>query len=371
MGTNAPASPQSPLTTSPNGRGSPSSPATPRTKITYPISPFNSESLSASRKFDWEAARLRKPPPYGSPLQGAKIKAMRKSEAGLKGTPKRIVKKKTWYERITAIPSRIMFELSMFPHNIPLPESKKSAWILGGLMHTINFFIRISQNRKVVEEELPWADLYSESRGTSWFDWTTPLAFILILSSFLIAFRLFSQIKLYNLHYRSDPVNSPHATFVSTELDFSPLEAPSATYRIFCWLGYQFSVSWRFLFNFKPPAPRTVDGARVERVQQLSVWTPGELEMHLFAVYSPAHAFLWMATTGSNWIVMFTIMAIIGIQTHLLTFSYEALLKDKTIIAAEVMHEYDEKYVNPRVNPIREDKAVMTHQAEVVDMWND
>lgn len=255
-------------------------------------------------------------------------------------------------------------------------------------MHTINFLIRISQNRRVVEEELPWADLYSESRGTSWFDWvsvyvtfssqavmlmllrsqTTPLAFTLILSSFLIAFRLFSQIKLYNLHYRSDPVNSPHATFVSTELDFSPLEAPSATYRIFCWLGYQFSVSWRFLFNFKPPAPRTVDGARVERVQQLSVWTPGELEMHLFAVYSPAHAFLWMATTGSNWIVMFTIMAIIGIQvrpfflllymwaffswihkqTHLLTFSYEALLKDKTIIAAEVMHEYDEKVISSK-----------------------
>lgn len=117
MGTNAPASPQSPLTTSPNGRGSPSSPATPRTQITYPISPFNSESLSASRKFDWEAARLRKPPPYGSPLQGAKIKAMRKSEAGLKGTPKRIVKKKTWYERYAKSKSSSMTDDSLLKAN--------------------------------------------------------------------------------------------------------------------------------------------------------------------------------------------------------------------------------------------------------------
>lgn len=56
------------------------------------------------------------------------------------------------------------------------------------------------------------------------------------------------------------------------------------------------------------------EGVKVEKVQQLSVWEPGELEMRLFTVYSPAHAFLWMATTGSNWIVMFAIMGIVGLQ---------------------------------------------------------
>lgn len=60
--------------------------------------------------------------------------------------------------------------------------------------------------------------------------------------------------------------------------------------------------------------PKAPEGARVERVQQLSVWEPGELEMRLFSVYSPAHAFLWVATTGSNWIVMFIIMGIVGLQ---------------------------------------------------------
>ncbi|KAI5122965.1 hypothetical protein M0805_006844 [Coniferiporia weirii] len=370
MGSNTP--PRSPLASSPNGHGSPGLPTTPGgTKIVYPISPMNSESLSATRRFDWEAVRLRKPPPYASPLQGARVKAQRKSEAGLKNVPKRAVRKKSWHERITAIPNRIMFEISVFPNNVPLPESKMSAWMIGGLMHATNLFVRIAQNRQVTEEELPWADLYSESRGSSWFDWTVPLTCVLILSSFFNAFRLFSRVKVYSLHHRPDLVNSPRASFVSTQLDLSPAEAPSTFYRVFSWLAHQFSVSWRFLFNFKPPAPRVIEGARFERVQQLNVWLPGELELHLFTVFSPAHAFLWMGTTGANWIVMFTIMAIVGLQTHLLMSSYEGLLKDKAIIAAEVMHEYDNNFVNPRLNSVREDKAVMTHQAEVVDIWND
>jgi len=72
-----------------------------------------------------------------------------------------------------------------------------------------------------------------------------------------------------------------------------------------------------------------------------------------------------------------------------LTRSYEVLVKDKEIIAAEVMHEYNEgvcfiillpvpsidteilQFVYPRVNPIRKDVAVMTHQAETVNVWED
>ena len=101
---------------------------------------------------------------------------------------------------------------------------------------------------------------------------------------------------------------------MTTELDTDPLEAPSITYRVFSWLAYQFSISWRFLLNFKPPAPRVTEGANVARFQQLHMWEPGEFELRLFSIYSPAHAFLWMVTTGSNWIIMFIIMGMVGLQ---------------------------------------------------------
>lgn len=69
-------------------------------------------------------------------------------------------------------------------------------------------------------------------------------------------------------------------------------------------------------------------------------------------------------------------------------------MKDRAIIAAEVMHEYDEKvsthipdynqshhhtyltcvviqFVTPRVNPIRSDACVQTHQSEMVNPFED
>ena len=144
----------------------------------------------------------------------------------------------------------------------------------------------------------------------------------------------------------------------------------------------------------------------MSKVQQLEVWIPGELEMTVFCIYSPMHPLLWMATTSANWMFMLVIMAGVGMQVgdllyafrmgadtvsqmRVLTRSYEALIKDKEIIAAEVMHEYNEgvcpsshlalasahtliqQFVYPRVNPIRKDVAVMTHQAETVNVWEE
>lgn len=156
---------------------------------------------------------------------------------------------------------------------------------------------------------------------------TMPLTALLFCTSVFVAFRLFSSIRLYNLHLRRELVNSPSAEFVSTELDFTPLEAPSLAWRLFSWFRYHFSVSWRFLLNFKPPARHSSPGTRVERVQQLRVWSPGELELHLCAVYSPAHALLWTVTNGANWIVMFAIMAAVGLQVWVqISFRIHALL---------------------------------------------
>lgn len=73
--------------------------------------------------------------------------------------------------RITSIPSQIIFEIGMFPHNVPLPAPKTSARLLGGGMHFLHAFIRISQVQKVPDSDLGWEDMYREHEGSSWFDW--------------------------------------------------------------------------------------------------------------------------------------------------------------------------------------------------------
>ncbi|TFY71200.1 hypothetical protein EVG20_g1812 [Dentipellis fragilis] len=234
-------------------------------------------------------------------------------------------------EEITSIPSRIAFEISIFPHNLPLPESKTSAYIIGGLMHLINFYVRVTQVSDIPDSDIGWEDMYREDNNVSWFDWTIPMTALLILAACANALYLFTRTRLYHLYTQPDPVASPHARFHRPE------------------------AQW---------------GAG-DRVQELEVWTPGDFELMLFSVYSPVHALLWMCWNSGNWIKMAFVMAGVGIQLRIMTQTYEALLKDRGIIAAEVMHEYDQKFVYPRVNPIRSDASVQTHEGEVVNVWED
>jgi len=284
---------------------------------------------------------------------------------------KRVIRKKGIIEKIISFPSRIAFEIALFPHNVPLPTPKTSAWLIGGVMHFTHVCIRIGQIRKIPDSDLGWEDMYREGEGESWFDWSVPMSFLLIVASLLNTLYLFTRVKLYRLHNRTEPVSSPHATFVSAQLDFEPLVPPPLTTRLWSVVWHSFSLSWRFLLGMSPPAKKATMGGKTSRVLQLEVWTPGEPGMTLFSVYSPAHAFLWMATTSANWMLMLVIMGIVGAQLHVITHSFEALLKDREIIAAEVMSEYNDQFVYPRVNPIRKDVAVMTHQSEIVNVFDD
>ncbi|KAF8559584.1 hypothetical protein OG21DRAFT_464528 [Imleria badia] len=377
---NVPDSPHSP---SPHLTTGTQTPVTPRTRVSYVDSPSSTPSISSSTPFDWEAARSRRPPPYATPLS-VKRKA-RMSTANAAATPRKaIIRKKGFVERISEIPSRVMFEISLFPHNVPLPAPKTSAWLIGTLMHTLHFFVRVSQVRATSDSDLGWEDLYWERNQQSWFDWTVPTTCMLVIGSTLNALHLFSQTRTYQLHRRTraDPVNSAHTTFVpsprrASQVD-SGMAAPRSTVagRIVGLLQYMLLVLWRivvsmvrFLLGLSLASPSTSSppqGAPAEAVQQLEMWTPGELERTLLVVYSPVHALLWMCTGSTNWVLMCVVMCVVGVQTGTLIEAYEGLVKDKAILAAEVMHEYNEGFVYPRINPVRRDVAVMTHESEMV-----
>ncbi|KAI0281402.1 hypothetical protein BGY98DRAFT_913434 [Russula aff. rugulosa BPL654] len=340
---------------------------TPKTRASYPItrSPLESPSISASLPFDWEAARGLRSPPY-SPL-GPKRRGARKSGIdspnGNAAATKRAVRKKGLYERITALPSRIAFEISIFPNNVPLPAPKTSACLIGGTLHFIHFCVRVSQIRSIPESDVGWEDMYREDNNVAWFDWTVPMTCLLIIAASLNTLFLFTHTKLYHLFLQPDPVASPHARFVSV-----PTNPPALASRMRTHAWSLFLAFWRFLLGItpssSPPGSSTYGGTRV---QELEVWTPSEGELVLFCVYSPVHAVLWMLWNAGNWIMMAAVMVGVSFQVRALTTTYEALLKDRTIIAAEVLHEYDEKYVSPRMHPVKRDACVMTNEAEFVD----
>ena len=131
------------------------------------------------------------------------------------------------------------------------------------------------------------------------------------------AFYLFTRTRLYQLTLAADPVASPHAKFVQREKTPQVEEQASSTGAVFAVVKHlwrAFVVSVRFLLNMTPPKDRQIIGNRTERVQQLEVWTPGELETALFSIYSPVHSLLWMALTSANWMMMIFIMGIVTVH---------------------------------------------------------
>ncbi|KAH7914944.1 hypothetical protein BJ138DRAFT_1170202 [Hygrophoropsis aurantiaca] len=385
---NATSLPGSPRSTPQHVNNGAQTPSTPRSRVSYVDSPSSTPSISSIIPFDWEAARSRRPPPYATPPTKRKPR-MSGVNGRTGGTPKRVIKKKGMLERISAIPSRIMFEISLFPHNVPLPAPKTSAWLIGASMHLLHLCVRVSQIQEISDSDLGWEDMYWERDRKSWLDWTVPATFILLAASTLNVLHLFTQTRVYQLHKRNqaDAVNSPHATFVSSPARASSSSsnepAPTPSFRrrlvqlfvsllLLAWrlfLGF-----WRFLLGITPATPSSsppLHGANLDQIQQLEIWTPGELEGVLLSIYSPVHALLWVGTSATNWMLMCFVMGAVGVQTSVLMKAYEGLVKDRAILASEVMHEYNQGFVYPRMFPIKKDVAVMTHQSEMVNIWED
>ncbi|KAI0686728.1 hypothetical protein BC835DRAFT_1287670 [Cytidiella melzeri] len=368
-------SPAPPTTPSTPVRGQ-GGPSTPRTRLVYPHSPLTSPSRSASTPFDWEAARARRPAPYSTPLGGKRVRTLRNASPP-RSTPTkkgRVVRKKGLVEKITSIPSEIAFAFSQFPNNLPLPKPQKLAVMIGGSMHLCHFAIRVSQISQVPVSDLPWEQIYREDES-AWFDWTFPVSILIVMISVGNAFYLFTRTRMYQLALATDPVGSPHAKFVAREgtphQDDVPPSSAALVVTVLRHLWHAFTVSVRFLLNMTPPKDKQMARkGNIDRIQQLQVWTPGELELSLLSIYSPVHFLLWMALTSANWIIMTFVMGVVSMQIRALIKSFQALQKDRAIISAEVLHEYDEKFVIPRVNPIRKDAATMTHQAEMVNAWD-
>ncbi|KAL0946891.1 hypothetical protein HGRIS_013055 [Hohenbuehelia grisea] len=367
-------SPRTPRVSMVSPRASGSAPTTPRTRVSFGVhrSPADTPSISSSIPFDWDAARSRRPPPYSTPTRG---NAGRKSVGvGAATSGRRAVRReKGLVAKITSVTDDISFMFSQFPSNLPQPAPKTTAYLIGGLMHFTNIWIRVSQIRQVPDSDQGWESMYREVEGSSWFDWTIPMTGLLLTGCIANTLLLFTRVKPYTLNQRNeqDYVSSPNSRFVPAEMNVEHVEPPSISTRLRSGLWRGFVGFWRFLLAMKPPAAPPVVPGRAARVQQLVIWNPGEIESNLFVVYSPVHALLWMAIGSSNWMLIILVMVLVGVQTHSVIHAFEQLVRDRMLVSAESMSEYNKTFVYPRLNPIRKDVAVMTHQSEVVNVWED
>lgn len=112
---------------------------------------------------------------------------------------------------------------------------------------------------------------------------------------------------------------------------------------------------------------------RSRDVWELSVWDPLPMSLQMFCLFSPGHVlvywmFLPLATLDARPSVTIfnclVLQAILSAQLLLLQSKYTQQNKDTAIIQKEVMHEYDTKFVHPRLYPSVRDACTQISQDE-------
>ncbi|KAK0620289.1 hypothetical protein B0T14DRAFT_227451 [Immersiella caudata] len=102
-------------------------------------------------------------------------------------------------------------------------------------------------------------------------------------------------------------------------------------------------------------------------VWEITVWDPYPATLRIFCLFSPGHILVYMlflplqsldprpSVTVFKCLVL---QVILSTQMFLLHHGFSQQAKDTAIIQREVMHEYDTKYVHPRLHPVVREVAI-------------
>ncbi|KAI9791175.1 MAG: hypothetical protein M1835_000492 [Candelina submexicana] len=186
-----------------------------------------------------------------------------------------------------------------------------------------------------------------ETSGTGWLSWFCSfIVHMLTLLSLINAYYTFYRKRRYRLF--ENPVDAPPST-------------PSA-HRVHANTDPMSSSPLRFLSRMieSTSAEARSHPDPTRDVWELAVWDPTRLCLRLFCLFSPGHVlvyWLFLPTAAqdprpSTTVVTAMVLgAILSTQMMFLQSSFSQQTKDTAVIHKEVFHEYDTKYVHPRLNP--------------------
>ncbi|CAG8451640.1 155_t:CDS:2 [Funneliformis caledonium] len=138
------------------------------------------------------------------------------------------------------------------------------------------------------------------------------IAYVLLLSSILnVIYLWWWNYRIYHFfsHNQDEPLNIPHANL---------------------------------LYYDKPYE----EG---QKVWEICVWNPNKFCLNLLCGFSPVQIGILMLMNKDTRIFNIMLAAFLALQMYFYTDKFISLLRDKEIIFREVQHEYDTKFVKPRI----------------------
>ncbi|SPO23143.1 uncharacterized protein UTRI_01821 [Ustilago trichophora] len=131
------------------------------------------------------------------------------------------------------------------------------------------------------------------------------------------------------------------------------------------WIFFTKRRAYKFYAQSKPYEPTSSSVHSKHGIRQLLMWDPSPYTANLFATFSPAHAVIYPAAAlvdmgAFSWFVFFFLLVAVSAPVHLILHQYQQLIKDKGVVQAAVLTEYNEKYVYPRATPVVRDQTTQT-----------
>ncbi|KAK1921037.1 hypothetical protein DB88DRAFT_501993 [Papiliotrema laurentii] len=319
--------------------------------------------------------------------------------------PKRFVRRKSLWKRLLSAPEDVFDQAAMlYPLTIEeiLPPSR-FANPISLFLHVLQWVLlaplwKSKDEPESVLRSTPlrngvggrW-DRYEEDQGSKNIGlggrWTT-LTFTVILVALASAnsVYLFTKFRTYDMQLRSadDPVKSPHASPIpapkpSSEQDVfgsSPLPDTSmgtGERRVLRWTGKAAVsfIKWSFwailsIFGHQSSSSTASNGPD-DKIQSLRVWEPPEFCLAFFCAYPPSAPLLsYLLTLRHPFLTPLLHLVTSFLLSHL-AMSFAQLVKDRMVLSAEVMREYDRRFVYRKIFSGKVDRAVQTEQAE--SLW--
>lgn len=177
-----------------------------------------------------------------------------------------------------------------------------------------------------------------------------PLSWILIAVSLSNAFYALTRTRKYRLFEADVEVKPSTPSVRRVNIDSSP--GSNSPLRYFADIITPESAASR------------AHPDKTKDVWELSVWDPLPISVRLFCLFSPGHVLVYVlffplasldprpSVSVFNALMM---QVILSAQMLFLATRFAQQAKDNAIVQKEVMHEYDTKFVHPRIHPIVRD----------------
>ncbi|KAI5463159.1 hypothetical protein BGZ63DRAFT_353235 [Mariannaea sp. PMI_226] len=214
----------------------------------------------------------------------------------------------------------------------------------------LNFLFMVARANS--SSSSPSDDVFTDEDGSGWLSFFIyPLIWILIAISLTNAFYTITRSRKYRLFAANVEVKplTPSARRVKVDDTSSSPATP---------LRYLAKI-------ITPDTPESrAHPDKVSDVWEISIWDPLPVSLRLFCLFGPGHVLVYMlflplapldprpSVTVLNTLVL---QAIISGQLLFFCSRFSQQAKDNAIIQKEVLHEYDTKFVHPRLHPVVRD----------------